>query len=225
MQSVNAKNDLAQNDERSSVNERRKHGSLRGQFGNPSGVMGSIIGRLMAQKNAYIQELAASALKVQPTDRILEIGFGSGLGVQLVAKQATSGLVGGVDHSDTMVRQASQRNRKAVREGRVELKQGSSSKLSFDDASFDKVWEANSFHHWPSQEEGLGEVRRVLKDGGLLMLCLRMKAKNPGKLQAPGHTTEEVEQTKETVARCGFKDVRTEIHHLERDVTLLFANK
>ncbi|MFI7439401.1 hypothetical protein [Nonomuraea indica] len=57
---------------------------------------------------------AVSLLDVQPTDRVLEIGFGPGFGpgvaIAEFADRATRGHVFGIDHSQAMVRQAARRN-------------------------------------------------------------------------------------------------------------------
>ena len=43
-----------------------------------------------------------SQLDVQPTDRILEIGFGPGVAVGELARRATNGRIYGIDHSEVM---------------------------------------------------------------------------------------------------------------------------
>ena len=152
-----------------------RHGGMRSQFGHPRGMLGALVGHLMARKNAYMHDLAVDLLEVQPADHVLEIGFGHGRAIQLIAAKAINGHVVGIDHSETMVRQAHRRNEAAIRAGRVELRQGSVSSLPWDDGQFTKALDINCFHHWPNQAEDLLEVRRVLKPGGLLLLCLRMK--------------------------------------------------
>ncbi|MHC4265878.1 MAG: methyltransferase domain-containing protein, partial [Planctomycetota bacterium] len=60
-----------------------------------------------------------SLLNISPNDRVLEIGFGPGFAIELISKIATEGLVVGVDHSEVMVRHASKRNARAIRDGKV----------------------------------------------------------------------------------------------------------
>jgi ubiquinone/menaquinone biosynthesis C-methylase UbiE len=52
---------------------------------------------------------------VQPTERVLEIGFGPGLAIAEMSRRVgDSGHVSGIDHSAVMLQQASKRNAAAV---------------------------------------------------------------------------------------------------------------
>lgn len=60
-------------------------------------------------------------MDVQPSDRVLEIGFGPGIAVREIARRATRGQVVGIDRSAVMCAQAARRNAAAIRAGRVSL--------------------------------------------------------------------------------------------------------
>lgn len=189
------------------------------QFGNPRGLAGRLVGRLMARKNHYMNRLAVEQLAAPPDHRILEIGYGPGAAVELLARRVTDGLVAGIDVSPTMHAQASRRNRRSIDAGRVELRVGSADSLPFADASFDQVFEINCFHHWPDQAAALAEIRRVLRPAGLLLLCLRMKHDTRTRLVAPGHTPASVDRAEELLGQAGFAPVTREVFELERRVT------
>ena len=55
-----------------------KASSLTSQFACPTGLLGGGGGRLMAVKNARMNEFAVEMLDIQPDDQALEIGFGHG---------------------------------------------------------------------------------------------------------------------------------------------------
>lgn len=195
----------------------------RSQFGNPQGWMGRCVGRLMASKNAPINRAAVEVLGIQQGDAILEIGFGPGTAIAWAAERAGSGYVAGVDRSATMVEQAARRNRKAIAQGRVELKLGLAASIPWPDARFDRVFVVNNYHIWAEPRRELGEVRRVLKPGGLLVLALRMKHPTRTRWVAPGMTPEEVEAAIRHLKETGFPDVRTEMRHVGRDVVFVLA--
>lgn len=195
------------------------------QFGRPAGLLGRVAGNLMAMTNAPMNRLAADLLDVQPDDHILEIGFGPGTLIRILARRAPRGSVAGVDHSKVMVEQASRRNEEFVRTGRVEAKEGSVSKLPFPDGRFTKVCAVNSFHLWPSPEKDLREVRRVMKEGGLLLLSLRMKHPRQNRFMPPGFTEEEVEQVRGMLERAGFRKIRKVVRQAGREVTCLMAER
>lgn len=179
----------------------------KSQFACPRGRLGAMVGQLMAFKNAGMNRFAVETLDVQPQDQILEIGFGHGKTIQWMAEQARQGLVAGVDLSGVMVRQAAKRNRVAILAGRVELCQGSVANLPYEFARFDKVLAVNNYQFWPNPEFNLDEIRRVLRQGGLLALGLRMKDSGKKFQFAPGFSREEVEDIAGLVRWVGFHEV------------------
>ena len=181
----------------------------KAQFACPTGRLGRLAGHLMAIKNAKMNRFAVETLDVQPDDQVLEIDFGHGRAIQAIAKRATIGFVAGVDLSDVMVEQTAKRNSEAIKAGRVELCQGTVADIPYEYARFTKVLAVNNYQFWPNPEHNLAEIQRVMRAGGLLVLCLRMK--EPGKAfqLAPGLTEEEVEEIAGLVRWVGFHDVRT----------------
>src|SRR5436309_4010136 len=83
------------------------------QFARPSGLLGRLAGRLMA-KGIEDDEWLTSLLEIKPYDRVLEVGFGPGVAIELIAARAANGLVAGIDPSDVMLREAKRRNRLGV---------------------------------------------------------------------------------------------------------------
>jgi ubiquinone/menaquinone biosynthesis C-methylase UbiE len=195
--------------------------TIRSNFGHPRGFVGQIVGWTLAIQNRERIHWAVSLLDVRPSDHILEIGFGPGVGIERLAAQARAGLVAGIDISDVMVRQASRRNAPAVKEGRVELKQGAAEKLSYADQQFDKVIAINSLHHWSDQQAGLREAHRVLKSGGVITIVE----------QPPSKVTEEAEikqrgnEIRALLIESGFKDVETIYATLERGMSVFVRGR
>lgn len=69
------------------------------QFSHPKGIVGHAIGVLMSNTNQARNTWVIDLLDVQPSDRILEVGFGSGTTVQQISRLAMNGFVAGIDHS------------------------------------------------------------------------------------------------------------------------------
>jgi cyclopropane fatty-acyl-phospholipid synthase-like methyltransferase len=65
----------------------------------------------------------ADLLDVQPDDNVLEVGFGNGANIELLAQRASKGCVAGAEISETAIEMASKRNARAISEGRVKLHQ------------------------------------------------------------------------------------------------------
>jgi ubiquinone/menaquinone biosynthesis C-methylase UbiE len=148
-------------------------------FDRPKGLLGRLGGLIMARANRETVERAITLLDVQPGDRVLEIGFGPGVGIELLARAAPSGYVAGIDPSYEMLRQARSRNADGIAASRVDLRLGSVESLPFDDASFDKALATNSLQVWSDPLAGLREVHRVLRPGGRLVLSFTRRSGRP----------------------------------------------
>jgi SAM-dependent methyltransferase len=144
-----------------------------GQFGRPRGLPGAMAGWMMShrssnrERNTWVVRL----LDVQPTDRVLEIGFGPGLAIRESSRLTTDGHVYGIDHSAVMVRQATRRNRVAIEAGRVILVLGSFEAVPQLDEPLDKILAVNSMGFWPDLTRRLIELRQVLRLGGQIAIA------------------------------------------------------
>jgi SAM-dependent methyltransferase len=151
---------------------------LRAQFGRPTGFWGALAGKIMLHtpSNHYRTLWTISLLDIQPTDRLLEIGFGPGLAIELASRMAPRGFVAGVDHSEVMLRQAAKRNAPAIRDGKVELRLGSASQLPSFDQPFDKIIAINSIHFWTDPVECLKKLRTLLRPGGMIAITIQPRS-------------------------------------------------
>src|SRR5262249_48437724 len=152
---------------------------LMRMFGRPRGVLGRLGGIIMARANRDAAAEIVGLLDVRPEERILEIGFGPGVAVQLLLRRAPAGWSAGVDQSQEMVRQAAARNAEALRSRRIDLRYGSAERLPFVDATFDKVLAINSMQVWPDARAALKEIDRVLKPGGTVALGFTINSGQP----------------------------------------------
>lgn len=139
-------------------------------FGRPRGLLGRLGGLMMARTNAPCAAWVVTLLDIQPEDRVLEVGFGPGVAIQLMTRLTPVSFVAGVDASQEMVEQAAARNRQDIESGRVQLQHGAADSLPFEDKLFDKTVAINSMQVWPDVMAGLRELERVLKTGGTIAL-------------------------------------------------------
>ena len=199
----------------------------RSQFAAPHGPLGHAAGWLMARLNDEMNRLVIEQLALRPEDSVLEIGSGPGRALALAAARAAKGLVAGVDISEVMVAQARRRNRAAIREGRVELRQAGVSALPYADARFDKALAINSYYFWPQPESDLREVRRVLSPGGTLALGVRARDTARGALYNGRSLSEEqIAAIAHTLARASFELAATKRARLRSSsAVVLLARK
>ncbi|OAE99054.1 methyltransferase type 11 [Bradyrhizobium centrolobii] len=165
-------------------------------FGRPRGVLGRMGGVIMSRVNRDAAAQVIKLLDVRPNDKVLEVGFGPGVGIQLALERITDGWVAGIDQSPEMVRQAAARNASALRDAKADLRYGSVERLPFADEMFDKAFAINSMQVWGDARTGLREVWRVLKSGGNLALCFTVNS---------GQSKDGIV---ESLAAAGFAQVR-----------------
>ncbi len=198
--------------------------ALNKHYRCPKGIMGRIAGEVMVRQHRPETAWTLHLLDIQPTDTVLEVGFGAGQGIKLAAERVTSGRIRGIDLSEEMVRVATRRNASAIKAGRVALSQGSITALPFEDQYFDKIMTIHTLYFWPEPHEpehSLNELCRVLKPGGRLVITL-----STGKINAQGEV--EVweplqsaleEQVMPALQRKGFQAVRLEQGPASRQYT------
>ena len=145
----------------------------------PTGLMGQIIGERMLRQHAPETAWSIGLLCLQPTDRILEIGFGAGRGLMLTLAQAHQGCVTGVDLSPTMIRAAARRNRAALEHGRLMLLRGNVAALPFKEQRFDKLFSIHTFYFWPDPRAVCTTLVGLLADGGRLVCTFATAHKLP----------------------------------------------
>jgi ubiquinone/menaquinone biosynthesis C-methylase UbiE len=133
----------------------------------------------MARVNRGAAAQVIEMLDFHPDDKVLEVGFGPGVAIQLLLHRVPAGSVAGIDYSQEMVRQAAARNAAALRERRVDLRYGSVERLPFADETFDKALAINSMQAWPDARAGLREIQRVLKHGGNVALGFTVNSGQP----------------------------------------------
>ncbi len=167
------------------------------------------------ERNGWV----VSLLDVRPADRVLEIGFGPGLAIAGLADRVTRGRVYGIDRSAVMVRQASRRNRAAIRAGRVELIQSTVDDLPRFGEPLDAILAVNSVGFWADPVARLHELRRLLRPGGRIALASQPRC--PGATRDT--TARAALELHDLLTRAGFTRTRVETLGLDPPVACVLA--
>jgi ubiquinone/menaquinone biosynthesis C-methylase UbiE len=143
--------------------------STNNPFAHPSGWLGRLAGRIMLWTNK--QDDVVGVLGVQPGDDVLEVGYGPGGLIRLLAERTDAVSIRGVDPSPEMRDQAGRHNRKAVRAGRVRLDLGTADRTGLPDTSVDRVVSVRNVAMWPDLEAAVAELHRVVRPGGTVLIA------------------------------------------------------
>jgi SAM-dependent methyltransferase len=118
-------------------------------------------------------------LQPEPEDWVLDIGFGGGYSLLVLAEKIPRGHVVGVELSRDMV-DAATRFIRARRLGRrVRVGWGDVADLPFAACTFNRAFTMNTIYYWPDLRAGLREIARVLEPGGRLAVGFH----SPGSLR------------------------------------------
>lgn len=178
----------------------------------PAGLRGRLFGQVMERMNAASYRRAVELLAPRSGQAFLEIGFGTGRLLELLLASAPEVCVAGVDPTATMLEVASGRPGIARHPGRVDLRQAYDFPLPWEAGAFDGIAALHSFQFWPDPARTVGEILRVLRPGGRLVLVLRDHTRRrPAWLPNPiSRSADEVAGTRDLLRRCGLREVEEE---------------
>lgn len=183
------------------------------QFGNPSGLGGSIVLAVMNRQNLPMYEATEQRLSLAAGDHVLDIGCGNGYVLRMLA-QRHSCVFTGIDISKSMINAAARRNRRFVKAGTMHLSCQNAQAMSFADASFDKAYTINTVYFWEHLESTMTEIHRVMRPGGLFINTIYANETLDRFSHTQfGYKRFTVEQIKTASERAGFAVTITPIMH------------
>lgn len=151
--------------------------TLAHQARKPTGLLGKyVLQPMFVHGNAALNAFMLENLELNSGDCVLEIGFGPGVMLGDLSERIEEGKVHGIDFSKTMIEQATIRNQPYIESGCLELCEGCSDLMPYEDNYFDKVVTGNTLYFWHPPEPHLKEIQRVLKPGALFVMGFRDKA-------------------------------------------------
>ena len=134
----------------------------------PVGKLGNLQLKSMNKEHTPVSLWGLKHLDISPDDVILDIGCGGGMNINRMASEAKK--VYGVDYSIESVNLSREVNEGLIKRGKVEIYEGNVMDLPFEDNSFDIVTAFETVYFWQDIEKSFGEVKRVLKPGGMFLI-------------------------------------------------------
>lgn len=165
----------------------------------------------MEDHHSDITEQTLALMDIQPADRILDLGCGTGWASRRIAKVATAGEVIGLDVADEMLRRAEQASGGFKN---IRYVWGSAEKIPVADKYFSKVLSVESFYYYADQGKALDELRRVMAPGSKLFILINLYKDNHyslrwmAELKVPVQALSEAEY-KTLLEQHGFRNIQT----------------
>lgn len=184
------------------------HRKIGMQFKKPTGFPGKIVSILMSKGNRPAYERMIKDLTINSNDKILEIGFGPGIGIHLILKRFETTDIYGIDFSELMYRRATKRYEKLIENNRVHLLFGDFVETEISASGFDKIFCINVIYFWDNLQKPFEKIKSLLKNDGIF--CCYMESKDD--LSKVKFTKDDIfnkrsiEQVTKALKSAGFKE-------------------
>lgn len=139
---------------------------LSRQLGGPTGPVGALVARMLNKGNRRAIESAVAALDLKGHEVVADIGFGGGIGLELLLAAAPDGHVHGMEPSGDMLARARRGFSEAVDSGHLVLHEAPMSSLPVADAALDGWISLNTIYFIADLKSAFAELARVLAPDG-----------------------------------------------------------
>ena len=195
------------------------------QTRKPEGVLGKMMLSGMNSGHAKMADWGLSHLPAIHSAKAVDLGCGGGRNAGELLKRYPKSHVTAVDYSELSVKKATGYNRSMIAAGRCAVMQGDVSDLRLPSDSFDLATAFETIYFWPGLDRCFSEVARILKPGGLFMICNESDGTDAASLKyekiiegMKNHTAEEIEKS---LKAAGFTKVKCSHHSSKPWITVL----
>ena len=180
------------------------------QARKPTGFIGHyLMTKIFNEGNADLNSFVMDMLELESSDRVLEIGFGTGKLIDQMAAITTGGIVEGIDFSEVMLKQAGKVNKHNISNGKVRLQRGECKTLPYENESFNKLCSINTLYFWKDPDKYFLEMFRVIRPGGIIAIGFRDdKQMSSLNLSSDVFTTYSQIEVVSLLSNAGFSDAR-----------------
>jgi arsenite methyltransferase len=147
------------------------------QLAEPRGWFGrTVMTRVLNRGNRELIRATLAHVPVDGATRLLDVGFGGGLLLEL-ARRGGAVQLAGIDPSEAAVQRLRDSPPGWLGGASLRVEQGVVEAMPFAAAAFDVVVSTNTVYFWPDLAAAFAELRRVLRPGGQLALGFSSSAK------------------------------------------------
>ena len=179
----------------------------------PHGFVGRIFGIVMEWLSAPDYRWVVAQIRPVKAKVYLEIGFGTGKLMALVAQKLRPQRLVGIDPAQLMVSTAQKKLKRRQRKLAVELHHGDDTLLATLAGPFDAVVAVHSFQFWSDPVTTLARIHALLSPKGRLVLVLRKHITDKVAAFIPNPITKAGDEragTRRALETAGFRIVADE---------------
>lgn len=187
------------------------------QLMKPNGEFALQVAENMNSSNNSLYDFVLSQFTIANQSEILEIGIGNGKFISKYFNINPNIRFSAIDFSEVMCSEAKLTNKELIIDNKLVITCEDSISMSFEKESFDIIVTINTVYFWKQIEKQLAEIKRVMKNEGLLVIGYRPKsvminlpfAQEVFRLYDP-------EELQAIVRQNGFKIIKEEIQSTQR---------
>lgn len=198
------------------------------QTRKPEGFLGKMMLGTMNPGHAKLADWGFTHLPAIAPERAADLGCGGGRNAGELLKKYPMARVTAVDYSALSVEKTKEYNKAMIAAGRCEVLQGDVSELQLPVEAFDLATAFETVYFWPGLEKCFTQVAKVLKPGGLFMICNESDGTDPTSLKyekiIDGMKNYTVEELEAALKAAGFSEVMSD-HHPSKPWIAVLARK
>jgi len=157
-------------------------------------------------------EAMADRLQLEPGSVLLDVGTGTGVFLPYLLKRIGSrGRITALDIAEKMLEKAREKNPGP----NVTFLNADVMEIPLDDGTFDTVICYSTFPHFEDRLKALWEIKRVLKNGGKVIVCHTSSRAHINEIhnslpEVHGHTLPDCREMEKLLSDAGFTSIRVE---------------
>jgi SAM-dependent methyltransferase len=145
--------------------------ALGKQLRRPSGFFGTLVSEMLEIKNSTEYKKIIKELDIRNGEKIYEIGYGPGVGINLIASKFIC-TISGIDFSELMFKKATKRNKEFIEKGIVNLRYGDFLIFETQNEKYNKIFCVNVIYFWPDLNEAFKRVNSLLEADGEYLIYM-----------------------------------------------------
>lgn len=186
------------------------------QTRKPEGILGKLMVDGMNGGHAKLADWGMAHLRGISPKAIAELGCGGGRNAAELMKRCPQATLTALDYSSVSVEKARALNAAMIETGRCTVLQGNVASLPLEDASFDLATAFETIYFWPGLPTCFAEVYRVLKPGGVFLICNESDGTDKTGLKfekiIDGMKCYMAEEIEAALRTAGFSEVHADSH-------------
>lgn len=195
------------------------------QTRKPEGFLGKMMLKGMNSGHAKLADWGMGHLPALSPEAVVDLGCGAGRNAGELLKKYTRAHVTAIDYSPLSVENAAAFNQKMIDAGRCAVQQGDVSSLTLPEEAFDLATAFETVYFWPGLERCFSQVAKVLKPGGLFLICNESDGEDKTSLKfeqiIDGMKCYTAEQIEAALRKAGFSQVTSDHHPAKPWITVL----